>query len=236
MPSSPPPDHTWKQPPASPSSAPSGRQERPHQALRLGVLGAGLLAILVAGSVVPFLRTGEASQTTSPTGAATYPATSAPAPTAVNTVAAPAPDRNRSVRAPLCPGGAGMPAIEVSPVEPALGNRWVLVTVHNCDDSVLTLANLPTITATKGNGEKFEVGRDRAQPLQQLRVPPQGSAYMAFHYIGGGSSDDPDGRVDRLDYAIPEIGTATVLEFTDLGDDSASDVRGWYATAQEAMR
>ena len=145
-------------------------------------------------------------------------------------------EQNCSVCAPLCPGGAGLPAIEVSPVEPGLGNRWVLVSVRNCGDTVLTLLNQPTITATKGNGEKFDVGRDQARPFQQLRVPPQGRAYLGFHYIGGGSSDDPDGRVDRLDYAIPEIGTATVLEFTDLGEDSASDVRGWYATPEEAMR
>jgi Protein of unknown function (DUF4232) len=129
------------------------------------------------------------------------------------------------VRAPFCKGGG--PAIEVAPVDAGLGNRWIVVTVHNCGPDRLTLLNKPTVIGVTGSSDRIALAGGGA--LQQpFEVPVGGSAYFGLHYRGGGSSEEPEGRVNRIDYAIPEVGTATVLEFTDLADDSNAEVTAWF--------
>lgn len=138
---------------------------------------------------------------------------------------APVPLDDRSVRAPFCKGGE--PAIEVALADAAAGNRYVVVTVHNCGSTTLTLQNKPTVTAITGRGDKLVLAEGGAVQ-QPFVVPTGGSGYFGLHYRGGGSSDDPDGRVNRVDYTIPEVGTATVLEFTDLAADSDAEVTTWF--------
>lgn len=145
-----------------------------------------------------------------------------------------APSPEAAIDTPRCTDGT--PVYTVSQ-DAAAGTRYMFFTVRNCADTPLAMTNPPEVSVTNGRGEQTRVPlRDGASAFRPRTVPGHGVAVLLLTYRGGGSSEDPDGRALRLTIDIHDVGTMTMLQFTDLAADSDPKFQAFYATENAAAQ
>lgn len=117
-------------------------------------------------------------------------------------------------------------AFGFTPVEPALGNRYLSIQVRNCTAQPATVPQRPPITIIDKNGKTVVVKWDWRPAQASYRVGPGEDRWLRLHWHSSGRCDRGgsrlevriDGRTGRLDDCLQLGGLSDVT-----GQPAAAD-------------
>ncbi len=180
----------------------------------------------LSGAVTTALQPWTSEQATEPTptpSAWSTPATRSPAPLPANPPAqtAPAVEVLSS-----CPDGLSRWSVST---DAAAGQRVVQVRLRNCDQTPLTLSQLPAISATNARGNTWNPINTTHAPTSVL-VGYQREAAFTIQYHAGTIEAGKADFARSLVFKVPGLPSATWTATTDLAPGMDATLSAWQLT------